>query len=46
MLGFSNHSINLVVVHCERVEENEVLRIISARKAKKSEQQLYSGVEL
>lgn len=46
MLGLSNQPRTLVVVHCERGEDNEILRIISARKATKSEQQFYSGVEL
>ena len=46
LLGMSNLSRVLVVVHCERGENNEVLRIISARKATKSEQQHYSGDKL
>ena len=46
MLGRSNQSRTLVVVHCERGENKEILRIISARKATKSEQKFYSGVNL
>jgi uncharacterized DUF497 family protein len=43
LLGMSNLSRMLVVVHCERGEDSDVLRIISARKATKSEQQHYRG---
>ncbi|RLA42990.1 MAG: BrnT family toxin [Gammaproteobacteria bacterium] len=43
LLGMSNLSRVLVVVHCERGEDSEVLRIISARKATKTEQQHYRG---
>ena len=46
MLGLSNQSRTLVVVHCERGENKEILRIISARKATKSEQKFYSGGDL
>lgn len=41
----SNLSRILVVVHCERGDDNEVLRIISARKATKNEQRHYRGEE-
>ena len=43
LLGMSNLSRMLVVVHCERGFRGEVLRIISARKATKSESQYYRG---
>lgn len=43
LLGLSNQSRILVVVHCERGEQKEELRIISARKATKSERQYYQG---
>ena len=43
LLGMSNLSRILIVVHCERGDKNEVLRIISARKATKIEQQHYRG---
>lgn len=46
LLGLSNHSRVLVVVHCERGEENEEIRIISARKATKSERKHYEGEAL
>lgn len=42
MLGMSIESRILVVCHCEREAEN-LIRIISARKATKSEQKHYSG---
>jgi len=42
MLGMSIESRVLVVCHCER-EAGEIIRIISARKAKKSERKYYSG---
>ena len=43
ILGFSYHLRMLVVCHCYR-ESNDVIRIISARKATKSEQiQYYQG---
>ena len=42
MLGVSNHSRILLVCHCE-LESNEVIRIISARKATAKERQLYEG---
>jgi uncharacterized DUF497 family protein len=40
ILGFSDHLRMLVVCHCYR-ESNDVIRIISARKANKSEQLQY-----
>ncbi len=43
LLGMSNLSRVLIVVHCERGVNNEILRIISARKATKSEMQYYKG---
>jgi uncharacterized DUF497 family protein len=43
LLGMSNLSRILIVVHCERGDDNEILRIISARKATNSEQQHYRG---
>ena len=42
MLGLSIHSRILVVCHCER-ESGNVIRIISARKATRSERQYYGG---
>jgi hypothetical protein len=43
LLGLSNQSRILVVVHCERDGDEEELRIISARKATSSERQYYEG---
>ncbi|RLQ20865.1 BrnT family toxin [Seongchinamella sediminis] len=43
MLGLSNQSRVLVVVHCERGQGMEELRVISARKATKSERRYYQG---
>jgi uncharacterized DUF497 family protein len=43
LLGKSNLSRILVVVHCERGKSNETIRIISARKATKKETQFYKG---
>ena len=43
LLGMSNQSRILMVVHCERWDVGEELRIISARKATKNEQQYYQG---
>lgn len=43
LLGTSNLSRILVVVHCERGSNNHILRIISACKATKSEQKYYRG---
>jgi len=43
LLGRSNLSRVLVVVHCERGENDEILRIISARKATKTERNFYRG---
>ena len=45
LLGMSNFSRILIIVHCERGDNNKVLRIISARKATKIEQQHYRGEE-
>lgn len=42
LLGRSNLTRVLVVVHCERYDAG-VLRIISARKATKAEKQFYRG---
>ena len=44
MLGMSIESRVLVVCHCER-EAGDIIRIISARRATKSEQQYYSGAK-
>jgi len=43
LLGMSYESRILMVVHCERGDDGEKLRIISARKATKNEQQYYEG---
>lgn len=43
LLGPSNQSRILVVVHCERGESGDELRIISARKATISERRYYDG---
>ena len=42
LLGRSNQIRLLIVCHCYR-ESDSVIRIISARKATKREQQVYSG---
>jgi len=42
MLGISNDSRIIVVVHCER-EDTVVVRLISARKATKKELNFYKG---
>jgi uncharacterized DUF497 family protein len=42
MLGLSNESRVLLVCHCERAD-GEVIRIISARKATKTERKHYKG---
>jgi hypothetical protein len=42
LLGFSNQIRMLVVCHCYR-EDEQIIRIISARKANKSEQKMYEG---
>lgn len=44
MLGFSDGARLLIVCHCER-DEGNIIRIISARKATKSESNYYQGVE-
>ena len=43
LLGLSNLSRVLVVVHCERGADGDEVRIISARKATKREHQHYHG---
>ena len=43
LLGRSNLSRVLVVVHFERGENDEILRIISARKATRTERNFYRG---
>lgn len=43
LVGLSNQSRILVVVHCERGVDDAELRIISARKATSSERQYYEG---
>ncbi len=42
MLGISNYSRVLVVIHCER-DGGEIIRLISARKATKKERGFYEG---
>ncbi len=42
ILGISNKSKMLMVCHCEK-QSGEVLRIISARKATKTERKFYKG---
>ncbi len=44
MLGFSDEARLLIVCHCERDQGNTV-RIISARKATKSESHYYQGIK-
>jgi uncharacterized protein len=43
MLGFSDEARLLIVCHCER-DQGKVIRIISARKATKSEAKFYKGM--
>ena len=43
MLGMSSGARLLVVCHCERGDDDEVVRIISARKATRSEASFYPG---
>ncbi len=44
LLGMSNESRILVVSHCERgQQDDEILRIISARKATNTEKTFYKG---
>lgn len=43
LLGVSKLSRILVVVHCERGEAAETIRIISARRATKNERAYYQG---
>jgi uncharacterized protein len=45
MLGFSDEARLLIVCHCERDQGNNI-RIISARKATKSEGKHYQGMTL
>jgi uncharacterized DUF497 family protein len=45
MLGLSDNANLLLVCHCER-EDGEVIRIISARKATKTESKFYPGRSL
>jgi uncharacterized protein len=42
MLGMDSNARLLVVVHCE-ASEGEVIRIVSARKATRSETKFYRG---
>jgi len=42
IIGYSNRERMLMVCHCYR-DDNQVIRIISARKANRTEQQLYGG---
>lgn len=44
MLGFSGEARLLIVCHCER-EQGSIIRIISARKATKSEGEYYRGIK-
>jgi uncharacterized protein len=41
LIGSSEHSKLLVVVHCYRAASESIVRIISARKATKQERQFY-----
>ena len=43
LLGISNESRVLIVVHCERGEEGTEVRIISARNATSREREHYKG---
>ena len=45
MLGFSDEARILIVCHCERDQDNTI-RIISARKATKNERKYYQGIKL
>lgn len=44
ILGFSDEARLLIVCHCER-DQGSVIRIISARKATKTESKYYQGVK-
>ncbi len=44
MLGFSDEARLLMVCHCER-DQGNTIRIISARKATKTESKYYQGVK-
>jgi uncharacterized protein len=43
LLGISHQSRVLVVIHCERGTNADVIRIVSARKATKHERNFYQG---
>ena len=43
MLGISNRSRVLIVIHCER-SNGDIIRIISARKATRKEREYYEGL--
>lgn len=45
MLGLSSEAKLLMVCHCERYND-DIVRIISARKATKNESQFYQGADL
>ena len=44
MLGFSDEARLLIVCHCERDKDN-IIRIISARKATRNESHFYQGIK-
>lgn len=44
MLGFSDEARLLIICHCERNDGN-IIRIISARKATKTEANYYQGIK-
>lgn len=44
ILGFSDEARLLIVCHCER-DQGSVIRIISARKATKTERKYYQGIK-
>ena len=43
MLGVSNQSRMLIVCHCERGDQGDIIRIISARRATTAERRFYEG---
>ena len=45
LLGYSRMSRILIVCHCYRGEDDNIVRIISARKATKTEEKLYRGTK-
>ena len=45
VLGHSRMSRILIVCHCYRGKDDSIVRIISARKATKTEEKLYRGVK-